>query len=174
MSDQAQSNNSQMKTLLTGLAILVSFGFVVLILTSNFGRESIEDRAYMGDFSEETIATRWANLEEVTSAQEALVDVSKVDAAMRELAENVLDAAKSDIVVPGSPTFMKQAEAASAPAEMVGEKVKTESVKEEAKPASEVKPAKESTTSKDNKAGAKVESQPKSMAGVRAEAKTEG
>ena len=173
MSDQAQSNSSQMKTLLTGLAILVSFGFVVLILTSNFGHESIEDRAYMGDFSEETIETRWANLEEVTSAQEALVDMSKVDAAMRELAGNVLDAAKSDIVVPGSPTFMKQAEAASAPAETVGEKVKTESVKEEAKPASE-KPAKEFTKSKGNEAGAKVEGKPKSKAGVRANAKAEG
>ena len=171
MSDQAQSNSSQMKTLLTGLAIFVSFGFVVLILTSNFGRESIEDRAYMGDFSEETIETRWANLEEVTSAQEALVDMSKVDAAMRELAGNVLDAAKSDIVVPGSSTFMKQAEAAAAPAETVGEKVKTESVIEEAKPASE-KPAKEFTKSKGNEAGAKVEGN-KSKAGVGAKAKAE-
>ena len=69
---------------------------------------------------------------------------------------------------------MKQAEAASAPAETLGEKVKTESVKEEAKPASEEKPAKESTTSKGNEAGAKVESKPKSMAGVRAEAEAEG
>ena len=155
MSDQAQSNSSQMKTLLTGLAILVSFGFVVLILTSNFGRESIEDRAYMGDFSEETIETRWANLEEVTSAQEALVDMSKVDAAMRELAGNIPDAAKSDIVVPGSPTFMKQAEAASAPAETAGEKATAESVKEEAEPASKKKPAKESTKAK-GKAGVKA------------------
>lgn len=144
-----------MKTLLTGLAILVSFGFVVLILTSNFGRESIEDRAYMGDFSEETIETRWANLEEVTSAQEALVDMSKVDAAMRELAGNIPDAAKSDIVVPGSPTFMKQAEAASAPAETAGEKATAESVKEEAEPASKKKPAKESTKAK-GKAGVKA------------------
>lgn len=150
-----------MKTLLTGLAILVSFGFVVLILTSNFGRESIEDRAYMGDFSEETIETRWANLEEVTSAQEALVDMSKVDAAMRELAGNVPDAAKSDIVVPGSPTFMKQAEAASAPAETAGEKATAESVKEEAKPASKKKPATESTKAK-------------GKAGVKAKAKAEG
>lgn len=161
MSDQAQSNSSQMKTLLTGLAILVSFGFVVLILTSNFGRESIEDRAYMGDFSEETIETRWANLEEVTSAQEALVDMSKVDAAMRELAGNVPDAAKSDIVVPGSPTFMKQAEAASAPAETAGEKATAESVKEEAKPAPKKKPATESTKAK-------------GKAGVKAKAKAEG
>ena len=115
MSDQTSPNNSHTKTLLSGLAILVSFGFVVLILTSNFGRESIEDRAYMGDFSEETIQTRWANLEEVTAAQQSLVDPSKVDTAMKSLAEKVPRAAKSDIVVPGSPTFMKQNEVGSNP-----------------------------------------------------------
>lgn len=119
MSAQTSSNNPPGNTLFSGLAILVSFGFVVLILTSNFGRESIEDRAYMGDFSEETIQTRWANLEEVTAAQQSLVDPSKVDTAMKSLAENVPRAAKSDIVVPGSPTFMKQNEVGSNPPEPV-------------------------------------------------------
>ena len=130
MSDQTSPNNSQTKTLLSGLAILVSFGFVVLILTSNFGRESIEDRAYMGDFSEETIQTRWANLEEVTASQQALVDPTKIDTAIKSLVGDIPAAAKSDIVVPGSPTFMIQTEAASTPLEPVT----GELIEEQAKP----------------------------------------
>jgi hypothetical protein len=130
MSDQTSPNNSHTKTLLSGLAILVSFGFVVLILTSNFGRESIEDRAYMGDFSEETIQTRWANLEEVMASQQALVDPTKIDTAIKSLAGDIPAAAKSDIVVPGSPTFMKQTEAASTPPEPVT----VERIEEQAKP----------------------------------------
>ena len=135
MSDLVSSNNSPTKTLLSGLAISVSFGFVVLILSGNFGRESIEDRAYMGDFSEETIQIRWKNLEEVVAAQEALVDASKVDTAMKSLAGNVPAAANSGIVVPGSPTFMRQSEAASNPPEPASGGSKKEEVKPSKKPA---------------------------------------
>jgi len=117
MSDQAQSNSSSAKTLFIGIAILVSFGFIALILTSNSGRESIEDVAYKGEFTAEVTEARWGNLEEVSTAQAALVDSDKVDAALKELAENPPAPAKSDIIVPGSPTFMKQAEEAAAATE---------------------------------------------------------
>ncbi len=134
MSDQSQSNSSSAKALLTGVAILVSFGFIVLILTSNSGRESVEDIAYKGEFTAEVTETRWANLEEVTAAQDALVDPAKVDAAFKELAKNPPAAAKSDIVVPGSPTFMKQAEEAAAATEAAKAEEPAEGG-EEAKPA---------------------------------------
>ncbi|NRB74099.1 MAG: hypothetical protein HRU46_07050 [Verrucomicrobiales bacterium] len=137
MSDQSQSNSSSAKALLTGVAILVSFGFIVLILTSNSGRESVEDIAYKGEFTAEVTEARWANLEEITAAQEALVDPAKVDAAFKDLAKNPPAAAKSDIVVPGSPTFMKQAEEAVAATEAA----KAEKPAEPAEGSEEAKPA---------------------------------
>ena len=100
--------------LFSTLVLLVSFGFVVLVLTGNFGRESIEDRAYMGDFSAETIEARWANFEEVKATQAGLVDMVKVDDALSSLAGNIPDPAKTDILVPGSPTFLKQSECSGA------------------------------------------------------------
>jgi len=110
MTDQRSSSAPFLKLVLAGAGILVFFGFLVLILSGYVGRESSQERAYQGDFDEETIETRWNNLEEVKTAQEELVDPANVDSALDELAKAPPEPAKTEVVVPGSPTFMKQSQ----------------------------------------------------------------
>lgn len=93
--------------------LLIVFGFLVVILANFAEKESLEERAYRGDFDAETIATRWTNLEEVTAAQTQSLDEVKLAKAMDVVAETKAAPAASDIVVPGSPTFMKQMEKAA-------------------------------------------------------------
>lgn len=116
MSDQAPSTSSPLKVFLGAMGVFVFFGFLVLILSGYAGHESIEDRAYMGVFDTETIEQRWANLEEIETTQSGLLDEEKVAKAMASLSKKAPKATKSSVVVPGSPTFMKQMEEASSPA----------------------------------------------------------
>ena len=62
---------------------------------------------------------RQQNLDEVTTAQNALVNRKGITAAEKHIAANAasMKASKTEMVVPGSPTFLKQMEAASAAAE---------------------------------------------------------
>ena len=116
MSNQETSATSPLKVFLGAMGVFVFFGFLALILSGYAGHDSIEDRAYMGEFDAETLQQRWDNLDEIEAAQAELLDEEKVSAAMVALTKKAPKAAKSSVVVPGSPTFMKQMEAASAPA----------------------------------------------------------
>ncbi|MDA8908770.1 hypothetical protein N9I65_01190 [bacterium] len=136
MSNQASSTSSPFKVFLGAMGVFVFFGFLALILSGYAGHESLEDRAYMGEFDAETIQQRWANLEEIETAQSSLLDEKKVAAEMTALVKNAPKAAKSSVVVPGSPTFMKQIEEASAPKEEAPAKPA-----EAAKPAAPATPA---------------------------------
>ncbi len=116
MSDSNKPCCSNLKQVLWALLLFSLFGFLAFILTGNLHSRKPEDRAYQGMFTEETIQTRWANLKEVEDAQEKLVDPAKVDAALKALASKVPAPGPTTVVVPGSPTFLKQAEQQAAPA----------------------------------------------------------
>ena len=116
MSDSSNKCCSKPKLVLGTLGIFVIFGFLALILSGYVGNESLEDRAYMGDSTPEVSAQRWANFEEIEKAQDALVDQAKVDAALAALVGAAPKAEATAIVVPGSPTFLKQMEQPAAPA----------------------------------------------------------
>jgi hypothetical protein len=111
MSNSNQS--SKASNVFFGAGLLVVFGFLVLILSNYATRESLEERAYRGDFDAATIEARWENLKAVQAEQAGLYDAVKVEKAMAAVVASQAQAAPSDVVVPGSPTFMKQMEQAS-------------------------------------------------------------
>lgn len=116
MSDSSKPCCSNPKQVLWTLLIFALFGFLALIVSGRLGDKGPENRAYMGEFSEETTQARWDNLKEVKEAQTALVDQAKVKAALEALSKSAPKSAATDVVVPGSPTFMKQMEQQAAPA----------------------------------------------------------
>jgi hypothetical protein len=119
MSDSSKPCCSNPKPVLWTLLIFALFGFLALIVSGRLGAKSPENRAYMGEFTAEATKLRWDNLKEVKDAQTALVDPAKVKGALEALAKSAPKPAATDIVVPGSPTFLKQMEqqaAAAAPA----------------------------------------------------------
>tara|TARA_R110000850_G_scaffold17996_18_gene54639 strand:- start:321 stop:857 length:537 start_codon:yes stop_codon:yes gene_type:complete len=161
---------------LGGAGILVFFGFIVLILSSRAGHESLADRAFEGDFDAAKTESRWTNLEEVSGAQEALVDSTKVDAAYAALAKSAPAAGKTELIVPGSPTFLKQLEA-SQPAPVVepkadvsGAEVKAESPAAEPKGAP-APPASDAGQKNAPKVDMPAQKKPAKDKGVKPEAK---
>lgn len=116
MSDSSKPCCSSPKQVLWTLLIFALFGFLALILSGRLGAKSPENRAYMGEFTAEATKLRWDNLKEVKDAQSALVDPAKVKSALESLAKSAPKPAPTDIVVPGSPTFLKQMEQQAAPA----------------------------------------------------------
>lgn len=116
MTDSSNKCCSKPKLVLGTIGIFVLFGFLTLILFGYVGHESLEDRAFRGDFTPEVTAQRWANFEEVQGNQSALVDEAKVEAALDALVKAAPKAEATTIVVPGSPTFLKQMEQAETPA----------------------------------------------------------
>jgi hypothetical protein len=110
MSNSTPSSATSFKYIVGTLGLFAVFGFLALVLSGFAGRESIEERAYMGSFSPDIIEARWANREEVDASQAALVDESKMDKALVAVAKSPVASAATDIVVPGSPTFLKQME----------------------------------------------------------------
>lgn len=149
MTDSGKPCCTDPKAVLWTLGLFALFGFLALILTGQLGSKSPENRAYQGVFPPERTAERWANLEEVKSAQSALLDEAKVSAALQALAKSPAKPETTDLVVPGSPTFLKQMEQAAAaeakPAEAkpapAAEVKPAEAKPAEAKPESEAKPA---------------------------------
>lgn len=117
MSHSGNSCCPNPKPVLWTLAIFAAFGFLALIVSGKLASKSPENRAFEGEFSAETIKEQWANLAEVSEAQAALVDETKVDAALKALAQAPAKPAATTLVVPGSPTFLKQAEPAAPAAE---------------------------------------------------------
>lgn len=118
MSDTSKPCCSNLKQVLWTLVIFGLFGFLALIVSGRLDARNPVNRAYKGEFSKETTDLRWTNLDEVKKAQSALVDPAKVSAALETLAKAPAKPAPTTVVVPGSPTFLKQAEqqAAAAPA----------------------------------------------------------
>lgn len=118
MSDTSKPCCSNLKQVLWTLVIFGLFGFLALIVSGRLDSKNPVNRAYKGEFTDERTKERWANLEEVKGAQSSLVDPAKVSAALEALAKAPAKPAPTDVVVPGSPTFLKQAEqqAAAAPA----------------------------------------------------------
>ncbi|MEM1441082.1 MAG: hypothetical protein AAGF67_01990 [Verrucomicrobiota bacterium] len=171
MSVSSYSPVSPLKVFLGAVGVFIFFGFLALILSGYAGHESVEDRAYMGEFDAETIQQRWDNLEEIEAAQGELFNEERVDAALAKMVGNVPAAAKSEFVVPGSPTFMKQMNAASEPEEEPAEKKEEsgegDSGSDSGKPEEEAKaPAAEPTEAKETPSGddAKKAEKPKSEA----------
>lgn len=121
MSDSGKPCCTQPKQVLWTLVIFLLFGFLALILAGRLSSKNPENRAYLGEFAEETTQQRWDNLNEVSEAQSALVDQARVAAALTALANSTPRAEKTDLVVPGSPTFLKQMEQQAAPAEAAGQ-----------------------------------------------------
>lgn len=140
MSDSTPSSKASNVFFAAGLFLV--FGFLVLILSNFAEQNSLEERAYMGDFDQATIDTRWENLKAVKEAQSGLFSEEKVAKAMAAVASAEAKPAPTDIVVPGSPTFLKQMEAPA----------------EEAKPAGDSKPAEAPESSEPAKVPAPGES----------------
>lgn len=116
MSDSSKPCCSNPKQVLWTLLIFALFGFLALILSGQLGTKSPENRAYMGEFTEEATKLRWDNFKEVKEAQNALVVPAKVKSALEAIAKSAPKPAPTDLVVPGSPTFLKQMEQQAAPA----------------------------------------------------------
>jgi hypothetical protein len=116
MSDSSKPCCSNPKQVLWTLLIFALFGFLALILSGQLGAKNPENRAYMGEFTEEATKLRWDNFKEVKEAQNALVDPAKVKSALEAIAKSAPKPAPTDLVVPGSPTFLKQMEQRAAPA----------------------------------------------------------
>jgi len=116
MSDSSKPCCSNPKQVLWTLLIFALFGFLALILSGQLGAKNPENRAYMGEFTEEATKLRWENFKEVKEAQNALVDPAKVKSALEAIAKSAPKPAPTDLVVPGSPTFLKQMEQQAAPA----------------------------------------------------------
>ena len=109
----SSSNQSKASNVFFAAGLLVVFGFLVLILSNFATQESLEERAYRGDFDAETVQVRWDNLGAIEAEQAKVYDADKVKKAMASVVTAKTSSAPSDVVVPGSPTFMKQMEAAS-------------------------------------------------------------
>jgi len=116
----SDNNSSSFRVVLSALVVFLGFGFVTnAILCRSIGHETVQDRAAAGVFDEATISLRQQNLDEVSTAQNALVNRKGITAAEKQIAANAasMKASKTEMVVPGSPTFLKQMKAASAAAE---------------------------------------------------------
>lgn len=98
------------------LGIFVVFGFLALILSGFAGHESVEEKVFQGEFSKEVTEARWKNLEDIQTAQEGVLDQGKVESAYSKVISSASKPAKTEHVIPGSPTFLKQAEEQAAPA----------------------------------------------------------
>lgn len=116
MSDTSKPCCSNLKQVLWTLAIFGLFGFLALIVSGRLDSKNPVNRAYEGEFTDARTKERWANLDEVKGAQSALVDEAKVAAALEALAKAPAKPAPTDVVVPGSPTFLKQSQQPAAPA----------------------------------------------------------
>ncbi|MEM7599933.1 MAG: hypothetical protein AAF357_00795 [Verrucomicrobiota bacterium] len=116
------------KFLLSAILVLVFFGFVTVILSGFAGRETVADRVYMGDFTEEQIEQRWANLEEVKKEQAEVYSESAVSEAMTVLASAKTPTPEtSEFVAPGTPTALGvKPEVVRAPTDPVPESEPTE------------------------------------------------
>lgn len=116
MSDTSKPCCSNLKQVLWTLAIFGLFGFFAFLVSGRLDSRNPVNRAYKGEFTSEVTQQRRANLEEVKAAQAKLVDPAKVSAALEALAKSPPKPAPTTFVVPGSPTFLKQAEQAAAAA----------------------------------------------------------
>ncbi len=159
MTDSGKPCCSNLKAVAWTLALFALFGFLGLILTGQISMMSPEDRAYMGEFSDERTTERWANLEEVSGAQASLLDQEKVDAALAELAKAPAKPTASEFVVPGSPTFMKQSEEA-AESEDPAEDKSDKPAKDEEKKSDEPAKAEEKKSDEPAKAEEKKSDEP--------------
>ncbi len=112
MSDSSPSSKSSNVFFTAGLFLV--FGFLVVILSNFAEQDSLEERAYKGDFDQATIDSRWENLKAIEEVQSTKFSGEKVSKAMAVIASAEAAPAATDVVVPGSPTFMKQMEAAAA------------------------------------------------------------
>ena len=123
------------------MGIFVVFGFLALILSGFAGHGSVEEKVFQGEFSKEVTEARWKNLEGIQTAQEGVLDQGKVESAYSKVISSASKPAKTEHVIPGSPTFLKQAEEQAAPAADAPPAPKTEGgAAPAAKPAAE-KPA---------------------------------
>ncbi len=129
MNDSGKPCCTNLKAVLWTLVIFALFGFLALILSGRLETKNPENRAFQGEFTKETTQQRWANLAEVAEAQSALVDETKLAAALASIAKSPEKPAATELVVPGSPTFLKQMEQSAAPK---AEAPKTEAPKAEA------------------------------------------
>ena len=119
MSERKETSISGSRVFLGSLIALFGFGLLVAFVIAAGPGESSIDRTKAGDFDEATTEARWNNLKEVSAAQETAVDSAALKKAVADVIKKSASskAAKTELVVPGSPTFLKQAPAPAAPAD---------------------------------------------------------
>ena len=125
-SDNRDSKVSASRSLLTSLAVFLGFGVLsTFVFCWGSGHVSVQDKAAKGIFDAETVTRRTNAVAEAKLAQAALVDRDAITAAEKAIAASPAaskKAVKTDLVVMGSPTFMKQMKAATAAAEATKKK----------------------------------------------------
>lgn len=121
MNQPAPSTAKHLRVVLGALAVLFGFAILAAILLTRDGGQDARALTAAGDFDEATTEARWKNREEVEAAQAEALDEGKLDKAIESVIASAGDAkpAKTEVVVPGSETFLKQQAAAAkeAPAE---------------------------------------------------------
>ncbi|MEX2580635.1 MAG: hypothetical protein WD342_16380 [Verrucomicrobiales bacterium] len=110
MSDSSTSPGRRAKLFLGAVGIFVVFGFLAVIFSGFVESKGPAERAFGGEFDEATVEQRRSNLAEVEAAQEEMLDEAKLKAAMEAVAESPTKAIKTEVAVPGSPTFLEQAQ----------------------------------------------------------------
>lgn len=142
--------------LLVGFLVLAVFGVATYLMFGAMDLKQPVERTYGGDFSTEVSEQRLRNREMVDEEQSGSFDAAEVSAELSKI--KPAPAAKSGVVVPGSPTALGGAQA---PAE-------TE-VKEEAE--TKAAPEPDKSTDAPEAAAEKAEPAPAAPAGGKAKAK---
>lgn len=148
------SATNRFRAFWAGLLAFVSFGVVLWIALKAAGpKEAIEPG--WAERAEE----RSQNVAAVLSAQAEVLPADAIDKAMAPTlaALQKKKAAKTELVVPGSPTFMKQSQAPAATEEKKPEAAEAKPAAQEEKPAAAEKPAAEEKAAVEKPAAPKAE-----------------
>jgi|GEM_PF-3062104 len=116
MTDTNDTAGSRYGVFIITVVILLSFALLTGVLLSGFRVRSAIDRTGMGVFDEETVQRRVDNLATTKEEQAKVYSEEKVEAAMEKVVAELSkkEATKTEMTVPGSPTFLPQS---AAPAE---------------------------------------------------------
>ena len=117
MTDHPGDNaDNRFRSFWAGLLGFVSFGVVLLLALRAFGPGGEEVKLAAVD--QQIVDARKANLEDVRAAQSTLISDETINTAVAKTAESLAGkkAVATELVVPNSPTFLKQMTEAQAQA----------------------------------------------------------
>lgn len=145
------SATNRFRAFWAGLLAFVSFGLVLWIALKAAGPKEAIEPGWA-----ERADERSQNVAAVLSAQAEVLSTEAIDKAMAPTLDALREkkAAKTDLVVPGSPTFMKQSQAPAATEEKEAE---AKPAATEEKPAAAEKPAAEEKPAVEKAAAPKAE-----------------